>query len=133
MDAGAAPPEGADQLGDQALPLEAPDAGDDRHPAVEVEAEGVGAGFNHESFEVHPRGFGAPARQLEPKDLLTRIGPTGLAASAVRPPAGRLATGRPHRAGAAGAAAHRVSGPPARSPRRARAEIELGRGCGRVA
>ncbi len=53
-----APAERAEQLGDQSLAFEAPHPGDHRHAVVQVEAEGVVAGFNHESFEVHPRGIG---------------------------------------------------------------------------
>src|SRR5258706_391206 len=52
-----------------------PAPGDHGHPSMQVEAEGVSPGFNHQSLEVHPRRIGAPTPGLESNDLCRRVGP----------------------------------------------------------
>ena len=56
VQAGAAAAQGADQLTDQALPLDSAHPGHDGESWVQIEGEGVLAGLDHQTFYAHGRG-----------------------------------------------------------------------------
>ena len=67
VQAGTAAAQRADELADQALALDAPDARHDGEPGVQIEGQGVLAGLDHKSFHAHDREDRRPDAEPEAK------------------------------------------------------------------